>query len=422
MPRSLGLFLLTFYAAGMILGAGIYSVIGKAAGLAGEGLWMSFLLAAVVAVLTAFSYAELATLYPQAGAEYVYLKNIFPRHGSLAFACGSLMTFAAVSTAATVALAFAGYLQEFFSVPEFAAAFCVLAAFTLVNVRGVKESAWVNVVFTLLEMLGLVLFIYVGARAPSFGAALSAPVTWAVVPGASLIFFAYLGFENMVNLSEEARDPDRNIPRAILLSLFLTTILYVLVSLAALALRTPQELAASPAVLSQAVVAEYPALAGVLAGIALFATANTAMIAMLAGSRIVLGMSRGRDLPSAFSRILPHRQTPWVASLVVLGLSILFLFLGRIEIVASVSSFVTILVFVVINGTVLFLRKADPERPRPFRSPGLVLGWPPLPVLGILISIFFILNFERQVYLVGALLVAAIFVVYGWRRWRGPGV
>ncbi len=420
MPRSLGLFLLTFYATGMILGAGIYSVIGKAAGVAGEGLWLSFLLAALAAALTAFSYAELATLYPQAGAEYVYLKNIFPKYDAYAFVCGSMMIFAAVSTAATVALSFAGYLREFISVPEFGASVGVLLLLTLVNIRGVKESAWMNVLFTLLEIAGLILFVWAGAQSPSFGEALSTPLTWAVLPGATLIFFAYLGFENMVNLSEEAKDPDRNIPRAILLSLLLTTALYVLVSLAALALKTPQELAAASAVLSQAVAGEFPSLAGALAGLALFATANTAMIAMLAGSRIVLGMSRGRDLPDVLSKILPTRQTPWMASMCVLVISVLFLFLGRIEIVASVSSFVTIFVFIVINVTVIYLRKTDPDRKRSFRTPGAVAGWPVLPVLGILISIFFLFHFERQVYAVGGGLLLLTFLIYGLRRRWGP--
>ncbi|AFY01569.1 APC family permease [Bdellovibrio bacteriovorus] len=412
MQKSLGLIMLIFYATGMILGAGVYSVIGKAAGVAHEGLWLSFLLAAVAALLTALSYAELSTLFPKAGAEYVYMKEIFPQKKILSFLCGCLMIFAAICTASTVALSFAAYLQDFFKAPEALVAMAVLALFTLVNIWGVRESGWMNIAFTLVELSGLVIFVYMGFKQPEFGKALSAPLSWGVATGASLIFFAYLGFENMVNLAEEAKEPEKNIPRAILISLVLTTAVYVAVSLAALALMNPEDLQSSDAVLSEALLKHSPEAAKMLGGIALFATANTVMIALLAASRIGLGMARGRDLPKMFAAILPKRQSPWLASLLVFALALLFLPLKKIEIIASVSSFVTIVVFIVVNAAVIYLRRKEPKRKRPFRVPGSVAGWPVLPVLAAGIALFFLFNFEEQVYYVGVGIVIFVLVVY----------
>ncbi|MFV8259324.1 APC family permease [Bdellovibrio bacteriovorus] len=412
MQKTLGLLMLIFYATGMILGAGVYSVIGKAAGVAHEGLWLSFLLAAVAALLTALSYAELAALFPKAGAEYVYMKEIFPQRKILSFLCGCLMIFAAICTASTVALSFAAYLQDFFQASQALVAVAVLALFTLVNIWGVRESGWMNIFFTLVELSGLVIFVYFGIKQPGFGEALSAPLSWGVATGASLIFFAYLGFESMVNLAEEAKEPEKNIPRAILVSLALTTVLYVAVSLAALAMMSPDGLQKSDAVLSGALMRHSPEAARALGAIALFATANTVMIALLAASRIGLGMARGGDLPKVFSTILPKRQSPWLASLLVFVLTLLFLPLEKIEIIASVSSFVTIVVFIIVNAAVIYLRRKDPKRKRPFQVPGSVGGWPVLPVLAAGIALFFLFHFEEQVYYVGVGIVTFVLVVY----------
>lgn len=412
LKRSLGMMLLTFYALGMILGAGIYSVIGKAAGVAGAGLWMSFLFAAVAAFLTALSYAELSSLYPRAGAEYVYLRRIFPRSPILAFLCGSLMILASVTTAAAVALAFAGYLFQFVDISKWWVAPGLLVMFSIVNIWGVKESAWMNATFTILEILGLGIFIFFGIGQESFARNLSMSLSTDIFAGAAMIFFAYLGFESIVNLAEETKDPERTLPRSLMLSLAIATGLYILVSFSALALMPLDQLAKSDAVLSEALQSVAPGMAGVLGVIALFATGNTALIALLAASRIVVGMSREGELPRQLAEILPGRKTPWLASLSVLGLSLLFLPLERIELVASVSSFVTLVVFVVVNGSVIYLRHEKPDLARPFRSP-LSLGKTPLlPCLAVVISGVFIMNFEGPVYVMGLSVIGLILLVY----------
>ena len=162
MPRlqkTLGLASLTFYGVGMIVGAGVYSVIGEAAGAAGDAVWLAFALGAAVALLTGLSYAEMATLFPRAGAEYVYVRRAFPSVRAAPFAVGVILVAAAAATAATVALAFAGYLAGFLDVPKWAAALVLLAILTAVNLLGMRLSSGVNATFTLLETAGLVVFI-----------------------------------------------------------------------------------------------------------------------------------------------------------------------------------------------------------------------------------------------------------------------
>lgn len=403
LKRSLGLTMLTFYGTGMILGAGVYSIIGQAAGKAGYELWQGFVLAAFAALLTALSYAELAAMYPKAGGEYVYLRYAFSSQQWLAGTTGIIMTFAGCASAATVALAFARYLQHFVMWPHLLVATSLLTFFTAINVIGVKQSSWVNAVFTTIEAFGLLLFIWLGWKSPEFGSAVFSVPTAATVSSAALIIFAYFGFENIVNLAEETKSPEKTIPRAILLSLLISTVLYVLVSLAAVALMPPNQLAQTESALTDAAMGSSQGIAGVLAGIALFSTANTALIALITTSRILYGIAKDNSLPQAFAKTLAHRQTPWVAALVSLGLSMALLRLGKVEILASIASFTTMIAFIAVNSALISLRLTEPAKDRPFRVPISLGKVPILPLLGILTCLLFLIQFEKQVYLVGTL-------------------
>lgn len=409
--RVLGFPLLTFYGTGMILGAGIYSVIGKAAGPAQDSLWLSFILAAIAAALTALSYAEMSTMFPKAGAEYVYLKKAFPGYRWLATCGGLLIAFAGAATASTVALAFSGYAQQFIALPAIVTAAVLLAVFTGVNIFGMRESSWINVLFTLIEIGGLLLFIYVGLQSDRFNAALSATPHSGTLSGAALIIFAYFGFENIVSLAEEAKRPERDIPLAIFISLILCTALYVLVSFAALALLSPQQLSASSAVMTEATQGYSPNAARVLGVIALFATANTALIALVTTSRIAYGMAEDRSLPKPLARVSGQRKTPWVSALVALVVAIALLPLGQVETVASVSAFTTMLCFIAVNVAVIYLRYSQPGLKRPFHIPFSLGRLPLFPVLAILFCSVLILQFESVVYGVGlgAVLVSLAF-------------
>lgn len=405
LKRVLGLPLLTFYGTGMILGAGIYSLIGKAAGQAGESLWIAFILAALAALLTAFSYAELGTMFPNSGAEYFYIRKAFPRVRWAAISIGLLMAFSGAISSATLALAFSGYLANYTTLSVLFTAGSLLFMLALVNISGIKQSSLVNVVFTLIEVSGLLIFIYIGSQSSEFGQALSAKPGGGTVSAAALIVFAYFGFENIVSLAEESRKPEKHISRAIFLSMAISTILYILVSLSALALLRPQELAESQAALADATQKYSMKIAGLLSIIALFATANTAMIAMITSSRILYGMSNDKSLPLFFSKVSFINKTPWVATIFVLAVSLLLIPIGRIEIVAGVSSFLTMICFLTVNLALIYLRLTQPDLKRPFKVPFSFRKIPILPVVASVLCIIFLFQFNAQIYYIAAIIM-----------------
>lgn len=368
----------------MILGAGIYSLIGKSAGLAGDSLWLSVLLASAASFLTALSYAELAGMFPKVGGEYVYLKAAFPGSPWVATAGSLIMAFADTAVAATVALAFAGYLRVFLEVPPHLCAFLLLALFTGVNLSGIRQSTWMNVVFTLIEVFGLVLFIYFGVRAESFGDALGAAPSTATVSGSALIIFAFFGFDDIVNFAEETHDPKSDIPKAIVLSMTIATILYVLVALAAVSLLPAQDLARSDAPFADALRQHSPIAAGSIGWIALFSTANTVLISLLTTSRIYFGMARDGALPRVLSRLSRSRQTPWVSTLLTFVLASLLLTAGNLERLGSISSFAALCAFILVNIAAIVLRFREPDAHRPFRVRPGFRRVPIPPVLGAL--------------------------------------
>ncbi len=410
--RSLGLPMLTFYGTGMILGAGIYSIIGQAAGIAGESLWQGFLLAAVAALLTALSYAELATMYPTAGAEYIYLRNAFSSQRWFAATLGILVIFAGCASAATVSLAFASYLEHFIELPRFWVASSLLIIFTGVNIIGIRQSSWTNAIFTLIEATGLILFVWLGWQKKDFGNALLVSPTLATISSAALVIFAFLGFENIVSLAEETKEPEKNIPRAILLSLLIATILYTLVSLAAVALMAPEQLAQTESALIDASMKSSVSLAKILGGIALFSTANTALIALITTSRILYGISKDKSLPQVLSKTLRKQKTPWVAALIALALTVLLLQFGKVETLAGIASFATMLVFIAVNAALIRLRRTEPHKIRPFRLPFSLGRVPILPVLGIIMCSIFLFQFDQLVYSTGSFAVACSAGIY----------
>lgn len=415
LKRALGLPSLTFYGVGIIIGAGIYSVIGAAGARAGDALWLSFALSSVVALLTALTYAELATMYPEASAEYTYLRHAFPRWPHFALITGLLVALSGTATAATVSIAFAGYLGTFIDFSPFLIAWALLAAATVLNILGIKETARVNAAFTLLEVGGLVLFVIVGATSNEFGKALSAKPDAGVLAGAALVFFSYLGFENIANLSEETREPGRDLPRAILLSLGIASILYVLVALAAVALMPPEQLAETSAPLADAARTKAPWVAGALGGIALFATANTALVSLLVAARIVFGMARDGSLPKRLAAIHERRQTPHVATLIVAALAAALIPFGKIAVVASLSSFGALLAFAAVNLALITLRYREPRAARPFRVPMSFGKFPMLPALGLAATLVTATQIDRAALLAGSLALGAFLLYSIWR-------
>jgi amino acid transporter len=409
---------LIFYSVGVIVGAGVYSVIGTAAGLAQQSLWLSFLVGAVVAFLTALSYAEMTTSFPAAGAEYVYMRRAWPQADWLAFGVGAVIVLGAAATATTVAMAFGGYLREFVDIPAWVAAALLLAACTAFNIWGLRESSWANMLFTTIEVGGLVLVIVAALVAePRPVAEAAAGAQPAVLAAAALLFFVYLGFEEVANLVEEVRNPARDLPVALFASIAITTALYVAVALAVVGIATPAELAGSQAPLATAIQKAWPQAANLLSAIALFATANTVLITLIAASRLLFSMARDREIPGIFAGLHKVRQTPWIAALLAFGMTAVLLPIGSVKILAELSSFAALAAFLAVNVALIVLRHRMPKHRRPFRVPLAVGRMPVLPLLAIGGIVLLLVHFEWQIYVAGAVALALSAAAFGARQW-----
>jgi APA family basic amino acid/polyamine antiporter len=408
--RELGLLEVTLSGVGIILGAGVYVLIGQAAGLAGNAIWLAFGISAIIALLTGLSYAELSSMFPKAGAEYDYVKNAF--NAQLAFVIGWLVFLSGVLAAATVALGFAGYFSALTSIPVLISAIVLLIVLTALLAYGVKETARAAVIATLIEVSGLVIIIAIGL--PHLGSVnyWEMPQGYSGLFAASaLIFFAYQGFESMVKFSEETKKPEITVPKALILALTISVILYVLVALSVVSVIGWQQLAVSNAPFADvASVSLGPNAAVIIAIVALFATANTALMSMYASSRILYGMAGSSDLTARLALVHPVRRTPWIAILVCGVLSLMLIFAGDIAFIANVTNFTLFLTFMVINAAVIVLRYHSPRTPRPFRIPYSIGRLPLVPVAGIVFCIF-LLGVQDLAVLTFGLVLTGIGVV-----------
>jgi basic amino acid/polyamine antiporter, APA family len=409
LKRELGLLEITLSGVGIILGAGIYALIGKATGLAGNAVWLSFALSALVAVFTGLSYAELSSMFPKASAEHEYTRSAFGMR--LAFIVGWLVILSGIIGASTVALGFGGYFNSFFSVPPLASGFVLIIALSFLLFYGIKESAWFAIVATLIETAGLILIIYIGL--PYLGKVdyFEMPYGFSgVFQASALVFFAYTGFESIVKLSEETKAPEKTIPRGLLLAILISIILYVLVAVSAVSVMGWEKLATSGAPFADlAFIALGSEAFMLLTVIALFSTANTVLLMLLGSSRIIYGMADSSTLPGILARVHPSRRTPWVAIFVAMVLSVLFIFAGDIAFVANIANFTLFVTFFVINAAVILLRYQEPQMKRPFRVPVSIGKFTVLPLFGILFCIFMLFQLEWMVLLIGAALV-----ILGW--------
>lgn len=402
LKRVLGLFEITLSGIGIILGAGIYALIGEAAGLAGNAVWLSFAFSSLVALLTGLAYAELSSMFPRASAEYEYTAQAFSRFP--AFVIGWLIIFSGVIGAATVSLGFAGYFQALTGAPLAPTALALVALLAVLIFTGVKQSARVAIAFTLVEAAGLFFVIIVGI--PYLGRVnyLEMPFGISgVFQASALIFFAFIGFEDMVKLSEEAKDPEKNIPRALILAISASIVLYILVALCAASVLGWEKLSASAAPFSDIAHAALGHNASlVISVMALFATTNTVLLMLLAASRIIFGMAESASLPRILSCVHSRTGTPWVAVILVAALCMAFVSLQDISFVANVNNFTVFLTFIVINAAMIRLRYRRPEAVRPFRVPFSWGKLPILPVLGVAVNVFMMLQLSWSVIAIGA--------------------
>lgn len=413
--KSLSFWQVTVSGVGIVIGAGIYVLIGPATQEAGAAVWMSFVVAALLAALTGLSYAELAAMFPSAGAEYSFARHAFNEFAG--FTTGWLMVSANIIAAAAVSIGFAHYVQNFVDVPLRLAAALLIAVLTLIIASGLQRSIWVSVVLVVLQVGGLLLVIAAGA--PHFGdRSLTEDASIAGVWGAAaLIFFAFIGFDEVVTLSEETREASRTIPRALLLALGISTVLYVLVAVSAVSVVGAETVAGSDTPLTQVIAHNWGDGAGdIVSVIALASTTNTTLLVLTAASRLLFGMSRDGSLPGAFSRLNPCGRAPWVAACTGGAIATGFVLIGDISLVASVTDFAVYGIFVVVNGSLIALRFRMPEARRAFTTPLSVGGVPVLPVLGIVVAALMATQLESSAWLIGLGIVAS--GVFAWAAMR----
>jgi APA family basic amino acid/polyamine antiporter len=387
LKRELSLFDVTVAGVGIILGAGIYALIGIAAGEAGNATWLSFLCSAVVAIFTGYSYAELSAMFKTDSGEFDYCKSAFGVR--VAWLVSMLIIFSGLVTAAVVALGFAGYVATFLDVDFLISAVFIILFMSLINYIGIRSSSRFNTVATALEFLGLVLIIVLGI--PKWGSVdlLEMPSgLQGVFQAGALVFFAFLGFETIVKLREETKNPDKTIPRAVLLSIFITAALYILVSISAVSIMNYQDLAASTGPLASVAAVSLGAAAFTLVAIiALFSTSNTILITLVTTSRMIYGMAQEKYLPAVLGLVHEKRRTPHVAILVVMLLSFLLAIPRDIELVANIANISLFIIFIFVNIAAIALRYTIREE-RKFKMPFNIGRFPVLSLLGVISSAF----------------------------------
>jgi APA family basic amino acid/polyamine antiporter len=412
LKREVGLAGAVSYGVGIIVGAGVYALIGKAAGHAGNSVWLSFVLAAVVACFTGLSYAELSSIFPFSGAEYVYVEKSF---GSRfwAFVTGWMVILSGVIASAAVALGFGGYLRAYINTPEFLSAAVLILLVSFVNFWGIRESIRVNLLFTATEVLGVILVIVFGLRYLGSVNYLEMPYGFrGVVSSAALIFFAYMGFESIVKIGEETRDPARTLPRAVILSLIISTVLYALIALSTVSILSYRDLEISTSPLADvALKAQGPQASFLLSMIALFATTNTVLITQIATSRILYGMAR-ESKALILTRIHKRTGTPYIAIASTAFISVLFAFIGDIELVANITNFSTFLVFFAVNAALIKLKLNRMHSNLGSENSFMIGRNPIIAVLGAIFSLGMLLQFEPNVAMLTCFIVLGGALIY----------
>ena len=436
LKRVMGPGLLLLFVVGDILGTGVYALTGQVAGEVGGAAWLPFLLAFLIATITAFSYLELVTKYPQAAGAALYAHKAFGIH-FFTFIVAFVVMCSGITSASTASQAFASNLIKGFGldwgkVGIAAIALLFMAGLAAVNLRGVSESVKLNVGLTIVEITGLLLVIVVGLWAFTQGGDnldFSRIILFenegerstfvAVTAATSLAFFAMVGFEDSVNMAEETKDPVRIFPKVLLSGLTIAGIVYVLVSIIAVALVPIGELTASKTPLVDVVEAAAPGLpiGTLFPFITMFAVSNTALINMLMASRLIYGMARQHVLPPVLGSVHKTRRTPWVAILFTTTIAFGLIFYvsafasdSAISVLGGTTSLLLLAVFAMVNVAVLVLRRDVKEAGGHFKTPTV------LPVIGCIASLYLVTPLSgrpgTQYLLAGILLVIGV-VLFG---------
>ncbi|QEN13229.1 APC family permease [Mycolicibacterium sp. ELW1] len=401
--------LLYLFILGDVLGAGVYALMGVLSQKVGGVLWAPLLIAMLLALCTAGSYAELVTKYPRAGGAAVFAERAFHRP-AISFLVGFSMLAAGVTSAAGLALAFAGdYLKTFIDVPAVPAALVFLLLVACLNARGISESVKSNTVMTVVELSGLIIVVVAVAVLMSRGGGDVSRVTafppdsspaLAILGAAIVAYYSFVGFETSANVAEEIRDPSRVYPRALFGALLTAGVVYTLVGLASAIALPSEELSTSSGPLLSVVAASGVGIPDkVFSLIALVAVANGALLTMIMASRLTFGMAEHRLLPRALGAVLPNRRTPWAAIVATTVAAMALTSIGELSTLAETVVLLLLFVFISTNVAVLVLRR-DTVNHSHFRV------WTPVPVLGVASCLLLLTQQSAKVWLFGAILLA----------------
>jgi len=438
LKRSIGPVQMMLYGIGSMMGAGIYGLVGKAAGLMGSAVWMAFLFAMAAALLTGLSYASIASRYPKAGGAAYVTERAFGRPW-LAYLIGLMVVASGIASIATQSKVVAVNINSLIGLDSgfsFAGApleiVLIAIGFLLlvagIVYRGVTESLWANAICTVIEAGGLILVVAVGMRfwgqtslfevPPGPGDTESVLTAGLLLQGAILTFFSFLGFEDMLNVSEEVKHPERNMPIAMIGAMLTVSIIYIAVSITAVSVVPWQELASAPGPL-RAVIERaapwFPAIGFTFITIA--AVANTALVNYVMGSRLLYGMARQGLLPAALGKIHQSRRTPHIAVAVLFVVVVGLQLAGNITQLAGATVLLLLVVFTTVNGALVVLKKREGNLAGRFNAPVIV------PILGgtICLAMIFgqLVQGDPRTPMIAGALIALILTAYALTRRRG---
>jgi len=411
--RVLGLPQVTMSGVAVIIGAGIFVLLGPATREAGGAVWLSFVFAGALSALTAFSYMELASMFPKAGSEHEFASQVFSRW--VAVVVGWSMTAALVVAAATVSLGFGRYLNEFVSVDERLAAAVLLLIMAVVSYLGMERAAWLVILLAFVEIGSLIAVIVIGVPSVGNHDLLSGSFT-GVLSAAGLVFFAFIGFDEVITLAEETRDPTWTVPRALLLALGISTLLYVGVAVSAVSVLGADALAVADRPLAAVGEKVFGGWAGsALSSAAMVSTGTTVLLVLTAGSRMFYGMAGANDLPRFLAEVR-FQRVPLNALIVTVIAALGLLLLGDLKTLASATDALIYLTFLVVNAAVVALRRTQPELHRPFRIRGAI-GWVPvLPVLAFIAVVVVARELQQSSFWMVGVIVALGLAVHALHR------
>lgn len=399
LKKSLGYIALTVYGVGNMLGAGIYGTIGKAAHEMGNAIWMAFAASMVAAGLTGLSYASIGSRYPKAGGAAFITQRAFALP-MLAYVVGLVVMASGLTSMATTTNVFAGYFFQAINVDPtgwmvWLVIISLVAVLAFINFWGLREAVWLNAVCTAIEVGGLLLVICVGLRywgsvnyldATAVGNPSGNISASLILTGSVLTFYSFIGFEDLLNVSEEVKNPRKTFPMALVSALIIASLIYMAVCITAVSVVPSGKLAELTAVkngpLTEVIKVAAPWFNHRLFSImALFAVTNTALLNYIMGSRLAYGMSRQGLLPSFLGKLHATRRTPYMAIIVLALIVILMVMAGDLGKLARATSILLLLSFSVVNAALIVLKYRKGEPKGGFEVPVVV------PAGGILISL-----------------------------------